>query len=125
MGVTDGVLLFFFNDTATTEIYTYGHTLSLHGALPISAERARDRAAEHRHLSPLRSQRSPDRNPRAGDAQARLLLPIAPRQPAVRAGLVRCGLGPLRGLIKTASGDHRGRPCPKRHRRLPDRQSVG
>src|SRR3546814_1910557 len=28
--------LFFFNDTATTEIYTYGHTLSLHDALPIS-----------------------------------------------------------------------------------------
>src|SRR3546814_11677906 len=25
----------FFNDTATTEIYTYFHTLSLHGALPI------------------------------------------------------------------------------------------
>src|SRR3546814_16416370 len=25
----------FFNDTATTEIYTYGHTLSLHYALPI------------------------------------------------------------------------------------------
>src|SRR3546814_10023271 len=29
-------MLFFFNDTATTEIYTYGHTLSLHDALPIS-----------------------------------------------------------------------------------------
>src|SRR3546814_15479795 len=28
-------LSFFFNDTATTEIYTYGHTLSLHDALPI------------------------------------------------------------------------------------------
>src|SRR3546814_5646496 len=28
--------LFFVNDTATTEIYTYGHTLSLHDALPIS-----------------------------------------------------------------------------------------
>src|SRR3546814_1537547 len=27
---------FFFNDTATTEIYTYFHTLSLHDALPIS-----------------------------------------------------------------------------------------
>src|SRR3546814_12727347 len=27
---------FFFNDTATTEIYTYWHTLSLHDALPIS-----------------------------------------------------------------------------------------
>src|SRR3546814_8068907 len=26
---------FFFNDTATTEIYTYGHTLSLHDSLPI------------------------------------------------------------------------------------------
>src|SRR6187431_1004679 len=28
--------LFFFNDTATTEIYTTVHTLSLHDALPIS-----------------------------------------------------------------------------------------
>src|SRR3546814_14676145 len=30
-------LFFFFNDTATTEIYTYLHPLSLHEALPISA----------------------------------------------------------------------------------------
>src|SRR3546814_11684694 len=29
---------FFFNVTATTEIYTYGHTLSLHDALPISLD---------------------------------------------------------------------------------------
>src|SRR3546814_5989656 len=29
-------LFFFCNDTATTEIYTYLHTLSLHDALPIS-----------------------------------------------------------------------------------------
>src|SRR5690349_22331585 len=37
--------LFFFNDTATTEIYT----LSLHDALPIFAGlRHRDRADEHR-----------------------------------------------------------------------------
>src|SRR3546814_20570251 len=28
-------VIFFFNDTATTEIYTYCHTLSLHAALPI------------------------------------------------------------------------------------------
>src|SRR3546814_15960305 len=28
-------MFFFFNDTATTEIYTYCHTLSLHDALPI------------------------------------------------------------------------------------------
>src|SRR3546814_15243227 len=31
------VYRFFFNDTATTEIYTYGHTLSLHDALPSSS----------------------------------------------------------------------------------------
>src|SRR3546814_18772792 len=29
------VLVFFFNDTATTEIYTYRHTLSLRDSLPI------------------------------------------------------------------------------------------
>src|SRR5881275_2094628 len=29
-------LVFFFNDTATTEIYTVPYTLSLHDALPIS-----------------------------------------------------------------------------------------
>src|SRR5881227_892942 len=29
-------VFFFFNDTATTEIYTTVHTLSLHDALPIS-----------------------------------------------------------------------------------------
>src|SRR3546814_5844410 len=33
-----GCIGFFFNDTATTEIYTYGHTLSLHDALPILAQ---------------------------------------------------------------------------------------
>src|SRR3546814_18555483 len=30
-------MVFFFKDTATTEIYTYGHALSLHDALPISS----------------------------------------------------------------------------------------
>src|SRR3546814_18611160 len=40
------MLFFFLNETATTEIYTYGHTLSLHDALPIyqmRRERARQR----------------------------------------------------------------------------------
>src|SRR3546814_16997675 len=32
---------FLFNDTATTEIYTYLHTLSLHDALPISSSPVR------------------------------------------------------------------------------------
>src|SRR3546814_13743709 len=34
--------LFFVNDTATTQIYTYGHTLSLHDALPISRAQVLD-----------------------------------------------------------------------------------
>src|SRR3546814_16463939 len=34
--------VFFFNDTATTDIYTYLHTLSLHDALPIYIRRADD-----------------------------------------------------------------------------------
>src|SRR3546814_130484 len=33
--VINKFMFFFFNDTATTEIYTYLHTLSLHAALPI------------------------------------------------------------------------------------------
>src|SRR3546814_19257545 len=33
-------LIFVLNDTATTEIYTYGHTRSLHDALPILAPTA-------------------------------------------------------------------------------------
>jgi hypothetical protein len=33
--VVHALILFFFNDTATTEIYTRIHTLSLHDALPI------------------------------------------------------------------------------------------
>src|SRR3546814_14709118 len=36
------VLSFFFIYPATTEIYTYGHTLSLHDALPISRAGQRD-----------------------------------------------------------------------------------
>src|SRR5216110_1065822 len=35
------VFFFFFNDTATTEIYTSSHTLSLHDALPISSPTTR------------------------------------------------------------------------------------
>src|SRR3546814_10555415 len=37
---------FFFNETATTEIYTYWHTLSLHDALPIYPQIPRQLAAK-------------------------------------------------------------------------------
>src|SRR3546814_1732487 len=40
-------MICFFNDTATTDIYTYGHTLSLHDALPIFARADRGRGREH------------------------------------------------------------------------------
>src|SRR3546814_12543957 len=44
------VVVCFFNDTATTEIYTYGHTLSLHDALPISQGRNESTDREPRPL---------------------------------------------------------------------------
>src|SRR3546814_15710972 len=46
------VLVCFFNDTATTEIYTYLHTLSLHDALPISGRPAQPAAAVCRDPQP-------------------------------------------------------------------------
>src|SRR6058998_4442633 len=57
--------IFFFNDTATTEIYTVMNTLSLHDALPIwhghdpaggwRRKRRRDRARSEEHTSELQS----------------------------------------------------------------------
>src|SRR3546814_7673623 len=41
-------MFFVFNDTATTEIDTYGHTLSLHDALPISVRARRRRGRRRR-----------------------------------------------------------------------------
>src|SRR3546814_20818003 len=43
------MLSFFFNVTATTEIYTYRHTLALHDALPIDAGRRPLGVAGHAH----------------------------------------------------------------------------
>src|SRR3546814_18961378 len=37
-------IVVFFNDTSTTEIYTYRHTLSLHDALPIFIDAGYDQA---------------------------------------------------------------------------------
>src|SRR5687767_15477243 len=51
---------FFFNATATTEIYT----LSLHDALPISDRRVQDQrlgAVQHQHAGRWRRDREPDR----------------------------------------------------------------
>src|SRR3712207_7396935 len=61
--------MFFFNDTATTEIYT----LSLHDALPISA--ARRRAARRARL-----RKAARRRRRVVKAQPRRALPRVPRR---------------------------------------------
>jgi type IV secretion system protein VirB4 len=68
----------------------------------------RDRAADYRHLSPLRSQRPADRDHRPGDAQARLLLPVAARQPPVRAGASDVALALCAASSKTDQRDRRG-----------------
>src|SRR3712207_1427623 len=52
--------VFFFNDTATTEIYT----LSLHDALPISPRQARPGAFDHLGTRPARAPEDYARHPR-------------------------------------------------------------
>src|SRR5258708_28362808 len=61
-----GTSFFFFNDTATTEIYT----LSLHDALPISRERRRSHA-EPQPLPPARPVGARGRPPRRPPARRR------------------------------------------------------
>src|SRR5438309_7044224 len=56
------VLFFFFNDPATTEIYT----LSLHDALPISSSGASAAVARRSRSAPSRSPCSASRRPREG-----------------------------------------------------------
>src|SRR3546814_16190203 len=69
-------LIFLFNDTATTEIYTYGHTLSLHDALPIY-EAALSPAARAFYTE----------NRRVANGRAKRLLGWTPRYPTYREGL--------------------------------------
>src|SRR3546814_8567619 len=77
----DSECLFFVNDTATSEIYTYFHTLSLHDALPISSA-----TAPRIRRCPIRpaSSRWPTPAPSAASAPARPRAP-PPRLPAAGA----------------------------------------
>src|SRR5210317_1757717 len=47
-------VIVFFNDTATTEIYTLSYTLSLHDALPISSRRRHTRCLNSSHIQKSR-----------------------------------------------------------------------
>src|SRR3712207_8258750 len=74
-------VFFFFNDTATTEIYT----LSLHDALPISLLGAAEHALEHVHglslLGASRARRSRSREVgEAGSGPYRCVRPLSDRK---------------------------------------------
>src|SRR5215211_7329518 len=118
---------FFFNDTATTEIYT----LSLHDALPISRRRTaairRQRLARAAHAAgdhadaprrgPQRSERRqrrarrpPPRRQRPSDRPHRSPAPAQPRRPAVLRPRTRRRLAHRRG-------GHRNAPPPRRRTR--------
>src|SRR3546814_13615573 len=53
----DGSVFFFFNDTATTKIYTYLHPLSLHDALPIYCPMRSHHKWTHGYRHPARHSR--------------------------------------------------------------------
>src|SRR5213075_3584614 len=65
---------FFFNDTATTEIYTTRHTLSLHDALPISTTVAGNKAYFARCASVSGAWRSEEHT---SELQSRLVISYA------------------------------------------------
>src|SRR3546814_14361860 len=50
----------FFNETATTDFYTYGHTLSLHDALPTEARSSGDDGVGSQHHAERAEQRRTD-----------------------------------------------------------------
>ena len=89
----------------------------------LAAERARDRAADHRDLSALRPQRPPDRDPRAGDAEARLLLPVAAAATACSSSASVRGRRSRFCAASSKSDQAADRPRPRRARprRLPRR----
>jgi hypothetical protein len=99
-----------------------GHRAGHHRELPdaaVPAERAGDRAADYRDLPPLRPERPPDRDPRPGNAEARLLLPVAARQSPVRARSRQGRAGLHRRVIQVRPGrDRKGprRTWPRRFR---------
>src|SRR3546814_8383948 len=76
---------FCFNDPATTEIYTYLHTLSLHDALPIFAgacaglrEDLRTSVAKHLQVTLPHRQRTGQRQPQVGSMATHADRAVAP-----------------------------------------------
>src|SRR3546814_19499353 len=101
---------FFFNDTATTEIYTYLHTLALHDALPIfpALPRPADGRADGAAQARRRARGVEQRDARLSGAAARRLRLCA---------LAR----PLHGA---AAGDHPSCAFSRRRALAPDRHRA-
>src|SRR6266446_7392192 len=108
------ILFFFFNDTATTEIYT----LSLHDALPIRAVRARQNAVRSeavqgflRDPGPAREARAQSRGcgqaaaPESEPADRR---PLRPRNPLLSGGEAARGHRGVEGGARDRPAAHRG-----------------
>src|SRR3546814_20491978 len=96
------VVFVFFNDTATTEIYTYGHTLSLHDALPICRKR-RIRACPLPHWSRTASSSRGRPLPTSGGATGRGCAPMAAsRWTATKAPSIRPARRPQAPQAATA-----------------------
>src|SRR3546814_11348173 len=84
-------LFFFFKYTATPDIYTYGHTLSLHDALPICSPSSPppEQSSEARH-PPHRQSRQLQLQPRRIARTARLRGPGAAQHRRRRRGAGPC-----------------------------------
>src|SRR3546814_3068757 len=80
------ILSFFFNDTATTEIYTDGHTLSLHDALPSCGGSVSSEPQDGDPLGTVRKAHSDPDARRAPSVQG-LRDPAVPRRDVPRAQL--------------------------------------
>ena len=84
----------------------------------LPAQRPGAGAAGQGRLRALRTQCAPDRDPRHGGAEARLLRPDGARQPPVRAGPRSRGAGLVRRLDARRPQAHRPLPCGRRQGRL-------
>src|SRR3546814_5891941 len=92
-------MVFFFNDPATTEIYTYGHTFSLHDALPSSWKAPRRSARTNRPSARLaRGRADPPAHPRRSYQAA-----AAPRRGPAPASCRAADYAPARAPMRRGS----------------------
>src|SRR6266487_4870043 len=101
---------FFFNDTASTEIYT----LSLHDALPIAADRGGEPGVPQPVLRPRAARGRAPRRPAARGVRARRPAQGDVHRPVRRAGQAtadRAGPGAPAGRAVPGRADRRARPA--------------